>query len=260
LVVDNASADGSAEMVEREFPEVRLIRSDSNLGYAAGNNLAFSMAQGSLVLTLNPDTEFEDDSLSRACALIEARPKTGCLAVRLVDPAGRIQRSVRGFPTLTGVAGAVLGLDRVAPGSVWGSYSLRGFDYDAPGPAPQPMGTFLLFRREALESVGDPRAPFDESFPIFFNEVDLLFRLSMAGWECWYEPHAHVVHHHGASTRQVRKSMVWESHASLVRYFRKHLSGASRLLLPFVWLVATLSAFVRAKGVYAGFRTQRDRL
>lgn len=259
-MVDNDSADGSAAMVETEFPDARLIKPGANLGYAAGNNLAFGHAQGDWLLTLNPDTEFQDDSLSLACDALAEQPKAGCLAVRLVGPDGRTQRSVRGFPTPLGVMGQALGIDRLAPGSVWGSYSLPQFDYDRPGPAPQPMGTFLLFRREALAAVGDPRAPFDEKFPIFFNEVDLLYRLHKSGWSCWYEPRAHVLHHHGASTRQVRKSMVWESHRSLVRYFDKHLTGPARLWLPLVWLLATLSALVRAKGVYAGFRAQRDDL
>lgn len=259
-MVDNDSSDGSAAMVETEFPDARLFRPGKNLGYAAGNNLAFSHAQGELLLTLNPDTEFEDDTLARACAALAKQPRAGSLAVRLVGPDGRTQRSVRGFPTPLGVMGQALRLDHLFPDSVLGSYSLPKFDYDRPGPAPQPMGTFLLFRREALAMVGDPCAPFDEQFPIFFNEVDLLYRLDRAGWPCWYEPSGHVWHHHGASTRQVRKSMVWESHRSLVRYLRKHLAGPERLWLPLVWLLATLSALVRAKGFYAGFRAQCDDL
>jgi GT2 family glycosyltransferase len=117
------------------------------------------------------------------------------------------------------------------------------------------MGTFVLFRRKALEAVGDPSAPFDEDFPIFFNDVDLLKRLADKGWPCWYSAAGHVVHHHGASTGQAnRKAMVWESHKSLVRYFRKHLAFPGRLLLPLIALAAYAAAFVRAKGYHAGFR------
>jgi GT2 family glycosyltransferase len=114
------------------------------------------------------------------------------------------------------------------------------------------MGTFLLFRREALP---DPKHPFDEGFPIFFNEVDLLFRMKSAGWDCLYTPNAQIFHHGGESTKQVKKSMIWESHRSLVRYLRKH-SGtvASRLGLPFVAAAIYAAAFVRAKGYHAGFR------
>ncbi len=254
VVVDNASSDGSAAMVRDEFPHVRLVEPGANTGYARGNNLAFAVAQGDLLLTLNPDTEFEDDSLQRAVEAIRADPKCGALGARLVGPDGKTQASVRGFPTLAGVFGEVTRLGRLLPRSAFGAYMLRGFDYEREGPAPQPMGTFLLFRRQALEAVGDPRSPFDERFPIFFNEVDLLVRMAQAGWGCRYNPGVRVRHHHGAGTRQVRKSMIWESHRSLVRYFGKHLRGWRRALLPLVALASVAGAFVRAKGYDAGFR------
>lgn len=255
IVVDNASSDGSAQMVRSEFPEVRLIASPTNTGYAQGNNLAFAVAQGEWLLTLNPDTQFEDDSLDRALERLRQDPKAGCLGIKQVGVDGRIQRSVRGFPTLLGVLGAWTGLDRLFPRSGLGSYRLPAFDYEAEGPAPQPMGTFLLFRREALASIKAETAPFDPRFPIFFNEVDLLLRLQAAGWPCLYTPHAWVRHHGGESTKQVRKSMIWESHRSLVRFWRKHYGRGG--MAPFyavagglVWL----GALARARGYHAGFR------
>ncbi len=260
IVVDNASSDQSAAMVKSEFPQVKLLEPGSNTGYAHGNNLAFSASQGDYLLTLNPDTEFEDLSISVCRSELEANHPYGVLALRLVGPHGETQKSVRGFPTLLGVLGAWAKLDTVLPYSVFGSYSLPGFDYGHAGPAPQPMGTFLLFRRAALAAVGDPSRPFDEQFPIFFNEVDLLYRLHRAGHPCWYTPNAHIRHQHGASTGQVRKSMIWESHRSLVRYLRKHLKGPQRTLLPVVALIAWVAAFIRAKGVYAGFRPEHHDL
>ena len=191
---------------------------------------------------------------------LRQRKNYGVLGLRLVGPDKNAQNSVRGFPTILGVIGTWAKLDRIFPASLLGSYSLPNFDYDSDGPAPQPMGTFLLFRRTALETVGDPQKPFDESFPIFFNEVDLLFRLNQAGWPCWYSAGAHVLHHHGASTRQVKKSMIWESHRSLVRYFRKHLKGPSRLLIPIIAGAAWIAALARAKGYHAGFRPEHNNL
>jgi GT2 family glycosyltransferase len=246
IVVDNASADGSAEMVRSEFPEVQLIEPGSNTGYARGNNLAFTQARGEWLLTLNPDTEFEDKSLQTALNELKVKTSFGACAVRLVSPDGKRQASVRAFPTVVGILSDLVGR--------WDKYRLRDFDYTNPGPAPQPMGTFLLFRGKALEAVGDPQAPFDERFPIFFNEVDLLKRMADAGWPCWYCAAGHVVHHHGASTSQAPRAMVWESHKSLVRYFGKHLRGAARILLPLIALAAYAAAFVRAKGYHAGFR------
>jgi GT2 family glycosyltransferase len=123
------------------------------------------------------------------------------------------------------------------------------------------MGTYLLFRREALASVGDVEAPFDPSFPIFFNEVDLLYRLDKAGWPTLYTPATWVRHHGGESTKQVRKSMIWESHRSLLRYLWKHHGkGLGAVGLWGLSAVVYAAAFVRARGYDAGFRVKRHQL
>ncbi len=254
IVVDNLSSDGSAAMVAAEFPEVKLIASQKNTGYAKGNNLAFANATGNWLLTLNPDTELTDNSLDFAIDHLQSTPTAGCLGVRQVGLDGNTQKSVRGFPTLLGILGDISGLGRRV-GGILDSYRLSRFDYEAEQIAPQPMGTFLLFRREALATIGSTDAPFDESFPIFFNEVDLLFRLKRAGWDCLYTPKAQIRHHGGESTKQVRRSMIWESHKSLSRYLWKHYGKSFHVVgLPFVSCLIFAAAFIRAKGYDAGFR------
>jgi len=253
IVVENASSDGSAEMVRAEFPEVSLIEPGSNTGYARGNNLAFAAAKGKYLLTLNPDTEVTEGALAAALGTLIMFKGLGVVGARLILPDGSVQRSVRGFPSVLGIFGALTGLDNL--GGALASYTLPRFPYDKSGPAPQPMGTFLLFRREALAAIGDPQRPFDERFPIFFNEVDLLKRLADAGWPGWYEHRAVVHHHHGASTKQVRPQMIWESHRSLLRYFSKHLHGMARAALPLLAILIYVAAFLRARGYHAGFRT-----
>ena len=255
IVVDNVSADESAQMIASEFPEVKLIASTHNLGYAAGNNAAFDAATGEWLLTLNPDVRLAEDTLALALQELDQNPRFGALSVKLKGEDGRTQRSVRGFPSFLGLLGDVTGLAGMFPRSKLGSYRLPAFDYETAQEAPQPMGTFLLFRRQALEAVGNPRKPFDESFPIFFNEVDLLYRMRRRGWPALYSPRTSLVHLGGASTRQVRKNMIWESHRSLARFMRKHYR--TRFNAPGLWLLSgliMLSAMVRARGVYAGFR------
>ncbi len=112
VVVDNASSDGSAQMVAQEFPSVHLVASPTNTGYAKGNNLAFARAKGEWLVTLNPDTEFFDESLDIAISRLESSPNAGCLGVRQVGMDGKIQRSVRGFPTSLGIFGALFGIGR----------------------------------------------------------------------------------------------------------------------------------------------------
>jgi GT2 family glycosyltransferase len=257
IVVDNASTDRSADLVRERFPEAILVEPGKNLGYAAGNNLAFGRASGEWLLTLNSDTEFTGSALQRSVDILSEQPTYGALGARLIDPPpnGSVQASIRGFPTLIGVFGDLIGLGRLFPRSALGSYRLTAFDYDQQGPAPQPMGTFLLFRRAALQAVGSATAPFDENFPIFFNEVDLLKRMADAGWPALYSPDVTVVHHGGSSTRQVRPAMIWESHRSLIRYMKKHASPIQRwLVLPWIQAAVWMGAFIRARGWNPGFR------
>jgi GT2 family glycosyltransferase len=255
IVVDNNSADGSATMVRQEFPGVTLVDLPTNTGYARGNNHGFEQARGEYILTLNPDTELVDDSLDKAIQILEDHPEFGALGAKQIGVKGEIQRSVRGFPTATGIFGDLFGLGKIFPHSKLGSYRLTSFDYAKYQEAPQPMGTFLLFRRAALKEVGDPRAPFDEEFPIFFNEVDLLYRLKRKGLPCLYSPDVRILHHGGESTKLVRKSMIWESHRSLVRFMQKHY--LNQWNFPFLGLVSAiiyLAAFVRARGYSRGFQ------
>ena len=254
IVVDNASHDGSADMVRSDFPEVILVEPGRNTGYAAGNNLAFARAAGDVLLTLNPDTEFVDDSLDRSALILRAHPNAAALGVRQIGLDGDVQQSVRGFPSVIGIFGDLAGLGRKLGGR-WDDYRRSRMDYDEEQWVPQPMGTFLMFRREALAAIGDPSKPFDEGFPIFFNEVDLLYRLHQGGWRCLYTPRAKILHHGGEGTKKVRKSMIWESHRSLVRFLRKHHgTGLARVGLPFLAALIYTAAFLRARGYDAGFR------
>ncbi|CAN5653206.1 glycosyltransferase family 2 protein [soil metagenome] len=247
IVVDNASTDGSAQMVRSEFPEVRLVPNSVNRGYAAGNNDAFEIAQSDWLLTLNPDTEMRERTLDAAVDALSRFSDHAATGVRQIGNDGETQHSVRAFPTALNMILATVGFG--------GAYRLDSFDYAREGDAPQPMGTFLLFRRSALRDLGDDRRPFDEGFPIFFNEVDLLYRLAKAGWPAMYTPAAQIRHHGGESTRQVRPAMIWESHRSLLRYLRKHGGTFYRTFgfLLFTPLVLA-AAFVRARGYHAGFR------
>lgn len=260
IVVDNNSKDGSEEMVRAKHPWVKLIQTKANTGYAMGNNIACHFARGSLLLTLNPDTEFTDDSLQKAISFLQAKPQAGAVGIKLILPDGSIQRSVRGFPTFLGLTGAGLKVDKAFPWGKLGSYTLPLFDHSATQLAPQPMGTFILFKREALESVGDAKAPFDPAFPIFFNEVDLLWRIHQKGWEVWHLAEASCLHHHGASTSQVKPQMAWESHFALIRYLRKHAVGPERLLLPLTTVLSYGTALVRARGFHGGFQPEHHHL
>ena len=249
IVVDNNSSDESVRIVVEDFPDVVLLPETKNLGYAAGNNLGIAHAKGEFILTLNSDTILEPEVLRRAVEKLDSKTNYGCMSVKLIGTDGKPQRSVRGFPSVSGIFGDISGLGKIL--RYFDSYRLTKFDYEVSQDALQPMGTFLLFRGSVLKEIP---GPFDERFPIFFNEVDLLKQMQKNGWKCWYEASISIIHFGGESTKQVKKSMIWESHRSLIRYFSKNLKGLARISLPFLTLTIWIGAWWRAKGFHEGFR------
>lgn len=236
LVVDNASGDASVSAVEERFPRVRVIANGHNLGYARGNNQGAATARGRYLLLLNPDVVIPEGVLDRALAIMDEEADIGALGARLVHPDGRVQQSVRGFPAPLAVACEALGLSRLFPRSrVLASYRMPWFDYQKRSDVDQPMGTFLMIRREAWDRVG----PFDERFPIFFNEVDWCLRARQAGFRIVYAPEVEIVHYGGASTAQVAPAMAWESRRGLLAFYRKHYRGPVNA--PAYWLAAGAS-------------------
>ncbi len=232
VVVDNASADGSAAMVAAEFPGVVLLAETTNRGYAEGNNLALARATGDALLLLNPDVVVHPGSLSAAAAFAKSRPEMGAFGCRLLGTDGKTQPSLRAFPDPGPVLWEYLGLSRVFPHSRrFGAYRMTWFDYESAIEADQPMGSFLWISRAAYGAVGG----LDPDFPIFFNEVDWCWRAKREHqFSIWYTPDVVVTHHGGGSTRQVKASMIRESHRSLLRFYDKHYSHVA---LPLKWLM-----------------------
>ncbi len=222
IVVDNASADSTVEMVRHKHPDVTLVVNDENRGYAAANNQAIAIARGRLILLLNPDIVVHAGALDALVGVLDERVQAGAVAPRLILPDGSVQASCRSFPTPDVVLYEALGLCRLFPRSRrFGKYRMTWWDYDDERPVEQPMASAFMVRREVLDQVGG----MDEDFPIFFNDVDLCKRIREAGWEIWFTPHASMDHVGGASTSQVRRRMLVESHRSFVRFYRKHYRG-----------------------------------
>lgn len=236
IVVDNSSSDCSAEAAVRDYPRVHLIANQENLGYAEGNNQGLRASTGEYVLLLNPDVVLPPGGLERAVEMLKSRPGIGAMGVRLINPDGSPQQSVRGFPTPWAVFCEAVGLSRLFPNSrSMASYRMAWFTYDSVAEVDQPMGTFLLIPRAALHEVG----LLDERFPIFFNEVDWCYRARLRGWKILFSPEVEVVHYGGGSTRQVSAKMAWESRRGLLDFYRKHYP--SPLFAPIFWLTAAAS-------------------
>lgn len=216
IVVDNASTDGTRELVRERFPSVRLIELPENIGFGAANNVGVEAAEGDYYLLLNSDAWPVGDGIERLLAFAEANPGVGVAGPRLVSPGGRVQKSVRGFPTLWRLATEYFFLRKLAPGSrLLNDFYGAGFNYRVRREAEFLMGAVLLLRRKAVDEVGG----FDPAFFMFSEEVDLCYRMRAAGWTVEFTPDAEFLHLGGAST-----TPVWD------RMFREQLSGHLRFL------------------------------
>lgn len=215
LVVDNASSDGSAEMVKQQFPQVRLMQNRDNLGFARANNQALAQSRGDYILLLNPDTELESGALSELFGFLEQHPDAGAVGARLVNPDRTLQLSCHPGPGLFREFWRLFHLDKFWPLAV---YPMEKWDVKQPRVVETLQGACLMIRRRAIEEVGN----LDEEYFIYSEEVDLCRRLRARGWKLWWVPEATVVHHGGQSTRQVQAEMFLRLYQGKILYFRKH--------------------------------------
>ncbi len=229
VVVDNASSDGTCEIVEGR-PFARLVRNGSNRGFAAAVNQGVRVAASPLVLLLNPDAELETRLDDLVCAF--ETPDVGAAGGKLVDSSGEWQRgfNVRSFPTPAALAMEVLLVNRVWPGNpVNRRYRLLDFDPAREQEVDQPAGAFLMFRREIWAALGG----FDEGFhPVWFEDVDFCLRVRRNGSRIRFVPGAVARHAGGHSVGAVSmqfRQLAW--YGSFLRFCNKHFSpGAYRAI------------------------------
>ena len=210
IVVDNASADGSAAMVRKDFPQARLIANDKNVGFGAANNQAAGIARGRYILLLNPDTEIKDDAFAAAVKFMETRKDIGGLGLKLVFPDGTPQGSVAPPLTLLGFLMAGY-LPMLA-----GAFVLR--DAGSFAPVEQPTAACLLLRKDLFDRVGG----FDERFFAAYEDVDLCVRLKKAGVKLFFYPDAVVIHHKSSCSRERYEecaSVKYRSEFSLIQKY-----------------------------------------
>ena len=217
-VVDNASGDGTAEMVRREFAEVQLTVNESNLGFGAANNIGIEAGEAPYVLVLNPDTRITPGALDSLLALMEERPEVGMAGPRLeLDDGSFDHASRRGFPTPLGALGHFTGLGR-REGAPEALAQYRAPEVDA-GPVDAINGAFMLIRRGALKQVGG----FDERYWMYMEDLDLCYRFAEAGWSTWYEPSVTVIHiKAGTSGRHRSLRLTYAFHYGMYRFYRDH--------------------------------------
>jgi GT2 family glycosyltransferase len=237
IVVDNASSDGSVEAVTVHFPDVRVIASPTNLGFARANNQAAAHALGESWLLLNPDTIVQTGAVRRLFDYLVAQPDVAAVGPRLLNPDGTLQPSIERLPTLFTEWWRLLQLDAILPIS---QYPQRVLASTHPQAVEVLNGACLLLRREAVEALG----LFDDDYFVYSEEVDLCDRLRSAGWALHWVPEAVVIHYGGHSTQQVANQMFLELYRNKLTFFRKRRGPFAGRLYKLILLQAALPRFI----------------
>jgi N-acetylglucosaminyl-diphospho-decaprenol L-rhamnosyltransferase len=231
VVVDNASSDGSVEVVRAADPAVSVVETGANLGFGSAANRGVAATAGEYVLILNPDTVVEPGTAKALSEALDRDPGLAVVGPRMENLDGTLYPSVRRFPEMAVAFGhAFLGL-------VWPAnpatrrYRMLDWDHERPAADVDWVGgACMLVRRSAFDLIGG----FDEAYFMYVEDVDLCWRLGQAGWRIGYEPSARVVHALGGSSRRVPYRMIAEHHRSLYRFVSKSSAGARRGMLPVV--------------------------
>ncbi len=219
FVVDNASRDGSADLVRGKFPWVRLISNAANRGFASANNQALKISIGRYALLLNPDTRVHPRAIEGVVGFMDRHPEAGACGCLLLNQDGSAQHAVRRFPTFAFALGAKTILGRMGLfRRGYESVKMRGEHFDAVMEVDQPSGAALFLRQNVLARVG----LLDEHYFMFFEEVDLCRRIKNAGHRIYLFPDASITHYGGRSRRQSRAEVILPGLQSMLRYFRTH--------------------------------------
>lgn len=226
IVVDNASTDGALEMVEQQYPSVKVLRNDRNLGFAKANNIGIEESTGRYVCLINSDVIVLEDCIDRMCTYMDDHPTIGVLGPKVVNPDGTLQATCRKFPTLWSSFCRSLALDSLFPKSrFFGRQFMTFWSHDKVRTVDYLSGCFLMVRRDSLNQVG----LLDENFFFYAEDKDWCKRFWDAGWQVTYYPHVKAIHHRYASTSLDPIRFYIMEYKANIEYYKKHHSLSTRI-------------------------------
>jgi GT2 family glycosyltransferase len=214
ILVDNASTDGSVDLMRRRHPSVRIIENGDNRGFAAANNQGMAAAGGRYLLLLNSDTIVLRDALRKTLDFADAHPDAGIVGCRLLNPDGSLQRSCFQYPSISNLLLSAFYLNKLFP---------RSRFFGKPRDVESVMGAFMLVRRNAYSAFGG----MDEDYFMYGEETDWCRRCTRAGWRVMFTPDGCVTHFGGQSSRQVRMRSIVQLRLGILQYCFKHLGRLS---------------------------------
>ena len=233
FVVDNASADGSADMVAEEFPQVKLIRNAANVGFSAGNNVALRQVTGEYALLINTDTIVRRDALRTMVEFMDAHPEAGACGCKILDPDGTLQLdSRRGFPTPLAAFCKMSGLSRLFPKHpLIAHYHMTYLDPEQTAEVEVLSGSCMMVRKAAMDEVG----LLDEDYFMYGEDIDWCYRFHQAGWKIYYVPTTEIIHFRGESGRGTPLKILYRKSQAMSIFVNKHMARRYRFFP--LWLL-----------------------
>ncbi len=241
IVVDNASSDGSTDMLAREYPSVQVIANAENRGFGAANNQAFAVMKGRYALLINTDAVLTEGAVEKLWRFAEAHPRAAIVCGQLLNADGSKQNSIAAFPTLLSLCLNTSLLEYLFPGR----YPSKRYEHREPLEVESAIGACMMVRSQALKEVSF----FDERYFFFFEETDLAYAMKRAGWAVYQVPDAHIYHFQGQSIGHNTQSRI-EFYRSRYQFLRKWHGTAyyhAAAAVVFVRLIA--DALLNAAGV-----------
>ena len=222
FVVDNHSVDKSLEMLRNNFPEVKVIANEENVGFAKANNQAIRIATGEYILLLNPDTIVQADTFVKTLDFMDRTPDAGALGVKMIDGQGHyLPESKRGLPLPSVAFYKIFGLSKIFRKSKrFGRYHLTYLDPDEINEVDVLPGAFMLMRKSVLDQIG----LLDESFFMYGEDIDLSYRVTLGGYKNYYFPLTRIIHYKGESTKKSSVNYVLVFYQAMRIFAKKHFS------------------------------------
>ena len=241
IVVDNNSVDGSSQMLHEKFPAIRLIENKQNLGFSKANNQGIKLARGKYILILNPDTIVQEDTFRKCFDFMESHFEAGSLGVKMIDGKGNfLPESKRSLPTPMISFFKIFGLAALFPKSkLFGRYHLGYLDKDQVHKIEILPGAFMFLRKSVLDQIGI----LDESFFMYGEDIDLSYRIKLAGYENYYFPETTIIHYKGESTKKGSINYVIVFYKAMIIFVRKHFSPRSARLFS---MLINFAVYLRA--------------
>jgi GT2 family glycosyltransferase len=219
LVVDNASADGTSEMVETRFPWVKLIKSEENLGFSRGNNLAIRQCRGRYVALVNPDVILFPNCLDALAQFLDDNPKVGDVGPKVLNPDMSMQSTCRRFPSLWNNFCSASRLETIFKGTpFFAGEHMFYFRHDQTLPVDVIVGCFSMIRRETFEQVG----LLDDNLFMYGDDVDWCKRAHNAGWQVVFYPGGQAIHDRGKTTAPYPVRFALAQQRSVLYFWKKH--------------------------------------